>query len=95
MGEGFTWETQDKARDIRAAERAWEVSREMIEACRGETPAYDLLLFDELNIVLRYDYLPLAEVVEVLSNRPPNLHIIVTGQNAKDNLMEAATWSRI
>ncbi|MEM7406503.1 MAG: cob(I)yrinic acid a,c-diamide adenosyltransferase [Pseudomonadota bacterium] len=90
MGEGFTWETQDKARDIRAAERAWEVSKEMIEACRGDDPAYDLLLFDELNIVLRYDYLPLEEVVATLAARPPNLHIIVTGRNAKDPLIEAA-----
>ena len=90
MGEGFTWETQDKARDIRAAENAWAASKEMIEACRGHNPAYDLLLFDELNIVLRYDYLPLAEVVETLANRPPDLHIVVTGRNAKDELIEAA-----
>lgn len=90
MGEGFTWETQDKGRDISAAQAAWRVSQEMIEACRGSEPQYDLLLLDELNIVLRYDYLPLDEVVEVLSNRPPNLHIIVTGRNAKEPLMEAA-----
>ena len=90
MGEGFTWETQDKGRDIRAAENAWAVSKEMIEACRGDDPAYDLLLFDELNIVLRYDYLPLDEVVQTLSNKPHGLHIIVTGRNAKPELMEAA-----
>jgi len=90
MGEGFTWETQDKGRDIAAAKNAWAVSMEMIEACRGPDPAYDLLLLDELNIVLRYDYLPLDEVVEVLSNRPPKLHIVVTGRNAKDALIDAA-----
>lgn len=90
MGEGFTWETQDKARDIEAAKNAWAVSMEMIEACRGPEPAYDLLLLDELNIVLRYDYLPLEKVVEVLRNRPPDLHIVVTGRNAKDALIDAA-----
>ena len=90
MGEGFTWETQDKARDIRAAQNAWEVSKEMIEASRGPEPAYDMIVLDELNIVLRYDYLPIDEVVEVLSNRPDDLHIVVTGRNAKDELIEAA-----
>ncbi len=90
MGEGFTWETQDRARDIRAAQAAWQASKEMIEACRGEDPAYDMILLDELNIVLRYDYLPLEEVIEVLQNRPPDLHVIVTGRNAKPELIEAA-----
>ena len=66
MGEGFTWETQDRARDIRAAEAAWETSKAMIEACRGDEPRYDLVLLDELNIVLRYDYLPLDEVCAFL-----------------------------
>ena len=90
MGEGFTWETQDRARDIRAARNAWDVSRQMIEASRGDDPKYDLVLLDELNIVLRYGYLDLAEVVEVLSNRPPMLHVVVTGRNAKPELIEAA-----
>jgi cob(I)alamin adenosyltransferase len=90
MGEGFTWETQDRGRDIAAANAAWEASKEMIEACRGDDPEYDLILLDELNIVLRYDYLPLEEVVEFLSNRPDGLHIIVTGRNAKEPLIEAA-----
>ena len=90
MGEGFTWDTQDRARDIRAAEAAWAEARRMIEACRGETPAYDMLVFDELNIVLRYDYLDLNEVVETLRRRPPQLHIVVTGRNAKPELIEAA-----
>ena len=90
MGEGFTWETQDRARDIQAAENAWEVSKQMIDASRGDDPKYDMVLLDELNIVLRYDYLDLAEVVEFLSNKPEMLHVIVTGRNAKPELLEAA-----
>ena len=90
MGEGFTWDTQDRARDIRAAEAAWETSKEMIEACRGANPKYDMVVLDELNIVLRYGYLPLDEVVRVLANRPPDLHVVVTGRNAKPELIEAA-----
>jgi len=90
MGEGFTWETQDRARDIAAAEKAWAVSREMIEASRGPDPAYDMVILDELNIVLRYDYLPLDEVVRVPANRPADLHVVVTGRNAKEPLIEAA-----
>ncbi len=90
MGEGFTWETQDRARDIAAAQSAWNAAKEMIDASRGENPAYDLVLLDELNIVLRYDYLPLDEVVAFLAERPEDLHVVVTGRNAKDPLIEAA-----
>jgi cob(I)alamin adenosyltransferase len=90
MGEGFTWETQDRARDIRAAQAAWATSREMIEACRGPNPRYDLLVFDEINIVLRYEYLPLDEVIVALQARPPQLHIIATGRNAKPELIAIA-----
>jgi cob(I)alamin adenosyltransferase len=90
MGEGFTWDTQDRARDIAAAKAAWEKAKEMIEACRGEDRPYDMILLDEINIVLRYDYLPLDEVVEFLSKRPEMLHVIVTGRNAKPELIEAA-----
>jgi cob(I)alamin adenosyltransferase len=90
MGEGFTWDTQDRARDIAAAKGAWEMAKEMIDACRGPERLYDLILLDELNIVLRYDYLPLAEVVEFLAGRPEMLHVIVTGRNAKPELIEAA-----
>lgn len=90
MGEGFTWDTQDRARDIAAAKAAWEKSKEMIEACRGADRPYDMIVLDELNIVLRYDYLPLEEVVAVLDNRPEMLHIVVTGRNAKPELIEAA-----
>lgn len=90
MGEGFTWNTQDRARDIAAAQAAWTEAKRMIEAARQDPPDFDLLVFDELNIVLRYDYLDLGEVIEVLKNRPPNLHIVVTGRNAKPELIEAA-----
>jgi cob(I)alamin adenosyltransferase len=90
MGEGFTWETQDRERDIRAAENAWAKSKEMIEASRGENPAYDMVVLDELNIVLRYDSLPLDEVVEFLQNKPEKLHVVVTGRNAKEELIEIA-----
>jgi cob(I)alamin adenosyltransferase len=85
MGEGFTWETQDQARDIAAATRAFEKAKELMadESIR-------LLVLDELNIALRYDYLPLAEVVAVLQARRPGLHIVVTGRNAKPELIEAA-----
>lgn len=90
MGEGFTWDTQDRARDIAAAERAWAVSTEMIEACRGDDPAYDLIVLDELNIALRYEHIDLAEVVARLQARPEMLHVVVTGRNAKPELIEAA-----
>ena len=90
MGEGFTWETQDRARDIAAAQAAWAASKEMIEACRGAEPAYDMIVLDELNIVLRYDYLPLDEIVAFLAAKPPDLHVVVTGRNAKPALLEAA-----
>ena len=90
MGEGFTWETQDRARDIHAAQNAWETAKAMIEDCRGDAPKYDLILLDELNIVLRYDYLPLAEVLEFLSRKPDDLHVIITGRNAKPELIDAA-----
>ena len=90
MGEGFTWDTQDRARDIAAAKAAWEMAKEMIDACRGPNRPYDMILLDELNIVLRYDYLPLDEVVDYLKGRPEMLHVIVTGRNAKEPLIEAA-----
>jgi cob(I)alamin adenosyltransferase len=85
MGGGFTWETQDRARDIAAARAAWEAAKAMMT-----DPAYKLILLDELNIVLRYDNLPLAEIVETLKARRPDLHVIVTGRNAKPELIDAA-----
>ena len=85
MGEGFTWETQDRARDIAAAAAAWTKALEMMA-----DPTIRLIVLDELNIALRYDYLPLAEVVAALSARRGDLHIVVTGRNAKSELIEAA-----
>jgi cob(I)alamin adenosyltransferase len=85
LGEGFTWETQDKARDMAAAARAWETAKSLMQ-----NPALKLLVLDELNIALRYDYLPLDEVVETLKARRPDLNIVVTGRNAKQPLIEAA-----
>ncbi len=85
MGEGFSWDSQDRQRDIAAAKAAWEKAQEMIA-----DPAYDLILLDELNIVLRYHHLPIADVVAGLTARRPELHIIVTGRNAKPELIEAA-----
>jgi len=90
MGEGFTWETQDRARDIQAAETAWEASKSMIDSARGDDPKLDMVLLDELNIVLRYKYLPIEEVVAFLQDRPRDLHVIVTGRNAKPELIEVA-----
>lgn len=85
MGEGFTWETQDRERDIRAAEEAWAMSKKFIE-----DPEVTLVILDELNIVLRYDYLNLADVLAVLAARPADCHVVVTGRNAKDELIEIA-----
>ena len=85
MGEGFSWDSQDRQRDIAAATAAWAAAQEMIA-----DPAYNLILLDELNIVLRYDHLPIADVVAVLSARRPDLHVIVTGRNAKAELIDAA-----
>ncbi len=85
MGEGFTWDTQDRARDIAAARAAWEHAKALIA-----DSSYRLVLLDELNIVLRYDYLPITEVVETLKGKPRDLHIVVTGRNAKSELIEIA-----
>ena len=85
LGEGFTWETQDRARDIAHARAAWEEGKKLMA-----DPAIKLVLLDEINIALRYDYLPVEEVVATLKARRPDLHVIVTGRNAKDELIEAA-----
>lgn len=85
MGEGFTWETQDRARDVAAARAAWEKAKEFIADAE-----HQMVVLDELNIVLRYDYLDVAEVVAALQKRPPMKHVVVTGRNARDELIEAA-----
>jgi cob(I)alamin adenosyltransferase len=85
MGEGFTWETQDLERDIAAAEGAWAKALELMA-----DPTIALVILDEINIALRYDYLDLATVVAALKARRPDLHVVVTGRNAKPALVEAA-----
>jgi len=86
MGEGFTWETQDKARDIAAAKAGWEKAKELIR-----DPGIRMVLLDEINIALRYDYLDLAEVLDFLATeKPPLTHVVLTGRNAGEALIEAA-----
>ena len=85
MGEGFSWDSQDRQRDIAAAEAAWEMAKEMI----GD-PAYGLVVLDELNIPLRYDHLDINDVVAGLLAKQPDMHVVVTGRDAKPELIEAA-----
>ncbi|WP_425330072.1 cob(I)yrinic acid a,c-diamide adenosyltransferase [Terrirubrum flagellatum] len=86
MGEGFTWETQDRERDIASARAAWEKAKELIRDDR-----HKLVLLDELNIALRYDYLPIEEIVSFLKEeKPAGKHVIITGRNAKPELIEIA-----
>ncbi len=85
MGEGFTWDTQDRARDIAVAREAWDEVKRMIA-----DPSYAMVVADELNIVLRYEYLPVDEVLAVLTAKPAMTHVVVTGRNAPDALIEMA-----
>mgnify|MGYP001323930916 CR=1 FL=1 len=85
LGEGFTWETQDKAKDIAAAQAAWEEAKAMIL-----DPSYRMVLCDEINIALRYDYISLEDVLETLANKPEDTHVILTGRNASEAIIEAA-----
>jgi len=86
MGEGFTWETQDKSRDIEMAAAAWEKAKELIR-----DPANKMVLLDEINIALRYDYIDINDVVEFLKSEKPEMtHVVLTGRNAKEELIEFA-----
>ncbi len=85
MGEGFTWDTQDRARDVAAARQAWDAVREMMA-----DKSYGMVIADELNIVLRYSYLSLDEVIGALRAKRDELHIVITGRNAKPELIEIA-----
>ena len=85
MGEGFTWETQDRARDVATAEAAWAVAREMLQ-----NPGFGLVVLDELNIALKYQYLDVDRVLADLRARPPMQHVVVTGRGAPPALVEAA-----
>lgn len=85
MGEGFTWETQDRARDVAAAEAGWAKAKALIA-----DPTIRMVVLDEINIALRYDYLDVAEVLAVLAAKPPMTHVVLTGRNAKPELIEMA-----
>lgn len=85
MGEGYTWDTQNRKRDMQSARRAWDKSLQLLE-----DPSYDLVILDELNIVLKYKYLPLEEVLEALGNKRENLHVVITGRYAPKALLEMA-----
>lgn len=85
MGEGFTWNTQDRSRDIATARAAWDEVKRMLA-----DPGYDMVLADELNIVLRYDYLPLDEVLQAIADKRPETHFLITGRNAPAALLDAA-----
>ena len=85
IGDGFTWNTQDRERDIATAGRAWAEARRMIE-----DPSFDMVILDELNIILKYDYVPIDEVLTVIAARKPMLHVIVTGRNAPPAMIDAA-----
>ena len=86
LGEGFTWETQDRARDVAMAEKAWEKAKELIRDERNS-----MVLLDEINIALRYDYIDVAEVVRFLKEEKPHMtHVVLTGRNAKEDLIEIA-----
>jgi len=89
-GDGFTWNTQDMDEDTASARNGWEKTIDMIERCRSDKPDYDLIVLDELNIALRYDYLDIKEVVNALANKPEKLNIIVTGRDAKPELIKIA-----
>ena len=85
MGEGFTWDTQDRQRDLAAARNAWAMVKRMMAE-----EAYHMVIADELNIVLRYNYLPIDEIIETLKAKRADLHVVVTGRNAKPELIEIA-----
>lgn len=89
-GEGFTWNTQDRARDIAAARRGLERAREMIDACRGEEPQYGLVILDEINVVLGHGYLPVEEVVQLVQSKPKELSVVLTGRGAKPEIIAVA-----
>jgi cob(I)alamin adenosyltransferase len=89
-GEGFTWDTQDRARDVEHARKGFEAARAMVEASRGDNPKYALVILDEINIAIGHDYLPVAEVVELVTNKPSELSIVLTGRGAKPELIAVA-----
>lgn len=89
-GEGFTWDTQDKEKDIQAAMRGWNKALEMIEQTRSGEKDYHLIVLDELNIAMSIGYIPVEEVVKAVQNKPEKLNIIITGRNAPQEIIDAA-----
>lgn len=89
-GEGFTWDTQDKKKDIESAMRGWNKALEMIEQTRTGEKDYHLLVLDELNIALSIGYVPIEDVVKAIQNKPEKLNIIITGRNAPQEIMDVA-----
>jgi len=85
MGDGFTWDTKDRAQDMRRVREGWELAMRKVATGR-----YRMLILDEILYVLSYDYFPLAEVLDFLKNRPPDLHVVLTGRNPPPELIEAA-----
>ena len=85
LGDGFTWDTQDREKDIATARKAWDQAVALLRE-----PSFDVVILDELNIVLRYDYLPLEEVLAELEHKPDMLHVVITGRNAKKALIDMA-----
>jgi cob(I)alamin adenosyltransferase len=85
LGDGFTWNTQDREKDTASARKAWEVAVSLLR-----DPSFDLVILDELNVVLRHGYLPLDEVLDELRHKRPMLHVVVTGRNARDELVDLA-----
>lgn len=89
-GDGFTWNTQDREKDIASVRRGWEIALSMIEDSRGPDPKFSVIVLDELNVAIGMNYLPVEEVVEALTNKPDELTICVTGRGAKQELIEVA-----
>lgn len=89
-GEGFTWETQDRARDIEQARRGLDAARAMVDACRGDAPKYGLVILDEINIAIGQGYLPVEEVIDLVQGKPDELSIVLTGRGAKPELIAVA-----
>ena len=89
-GEGFTWETQDREKDIQAAARGWQRAKDMVESARSETPKFDVVILDEINIALGLGYLSLDDVVEVVRSKPKELSMVLTGRGAKQDLIDVA-----
>ncbi len=85
MGDGFTWNTQNRAQDIASAQKAWDFALSLIN-----NPEYDLIILDEINIVLKYEYLEIAKICEALQNKRPDLHIVLTGRNAREEIVQLA-----